>query len=164
MKINFWNGTYVPKSPSNIMVFGSNPQGYHGKGGALFARNHFGAIYGQGRGLQGNSYGLVTKNLRPRFTEPSTGIYYHSIGERSVSLDFIKLNVNELYECARNNPALNFFITYKLNARANLNGYSTGEIIKCFIRDSEDDIPQNIIFHESTKPLFDIIYDQKVTS
>jgi hypothetical protein len=49
-----------------IFVFGSNEAGRHGKGAALFAREQRGAIYGQGEGLQGKSYGIPTKdgNLR----------------------------------------------------------------------------------------------------
>lgn len=50
-----------------VFVFGSNLAGRHGKGAALYARKHHGAIYGQGEGLQGNSYAIPTKdaNLRP---------------------------------------------------------------------------------------------------
>lgn len=45
-----------------IFVFGSNLAGRHGKGAALFAKKNHGAIQGQGRGLQGNSYGIPTKD------------------------------------------------------------------------------------------------------
>lgn len=45
-----------------IFVFGSNLAGRHGKGAALYARLHHGAIYGQGSGLQGNSYAIPTKD------------------------------------------------------------------------------------------------------
>jgi hypothetical protein len=44
-----------------IFVFGSNLAGRHGKGAALHAKEKHGAIYGQGVGLQGNSYGIPTK-------------------------------------------------------------------------------------------------------
>lgn len=47
---------------TDVFVFGSNLAGRHGKGAALFARQHHGAIYGQGEGLQGNSYAIPTKN------------------------------------------------------------------------------------------------------
>jgi hypothetical protein len=55
-------------SKREIFVFGSNEAGRHGKGAALFAKQRHGAIYGQGRGLQGNSYAIPTKdyNLRTR--------------------------------------------------------------------------------------------------
>lgn len=46
---------------SRIFVFGSNMKGRHGKGAALRAAQHYGAIYGRGFGLQGQSYALPTK-------------------------------------------------------------------------------------------------------
>ena len=45
-----------------IFVFGSNLFGKHGKGAALEAARRHGAIYGQGVGLQGNSYAIPTKD------------------------------------------------------------------------------------------------------
>lgn len=45
-----------------IFVFGSNLAGRHGKGAALFAVQNHGAIYWQGFGLQGDSYGIPTKD------------------------------------------------------------------------------------------------------
>lgn len=47
----------------NIFVFGSNSEGRHGRGSAYTARTKHGAIYGQARGLQGDSYAIVTKDL-----------------------------------------------------------------------------------------------------
>lgn len=47
--------------PVEIFVFGSNLQGIHGKGAALDAVKHHGAIRGIGRGRQGNSYAIPTK-------------------------------------------------------------------------------------------------------
>ena len=51
---------------TTIFVFGSNLAGRHGKGAALYARQHHGAIDGQGIGLQGNSYAIPTKDARLR--------------------------------------------------------------------------------------------------
>jgi hypothetical protein len=45
-----------------IFVFGSNTAGIHGAGAARFAVKNHGAIYGQGFGLQGNSYAIPTKD------------------------------------------------------------------------------------------------------
>ena len=45
-----------------IFVFGSNLAGRHGKGAALYARQHHGAIYGQGIGRQNNSFAIPTKD------------------------------------------------------------------------------------------------------
>lgn len=47
---------------ADVFVFGSNLAGRHGKGAALHARKHFGAIYGKGVGRQGNSYAIPTKD------------------------------------------------------------------------------------------------------
>jgi hypothetical protein len=45
-----------------IFVFGSNLSGIHGGGAAHFAHKHRGALWGQGVGLQGQSYALPTKD------------------------------------------------------------------------------------------------------
>lgn len=49
---------------SEIFVFGSNLAGRHGRGAALHAKQFFGAVYGQGHGLQGRSYAIPTKDAR----------------------------------------------------------------------------------------------------
>lgn len=46
--------------PDEVFVFGSNLAGSHGGGAAYVARRKFGAIMGQGVGLQGQSYGIPT--------------------------------------------------------------------------------------------------------
>lgn len=46
----------------SVFVFGSNLAGRHGKGAALYARKHKGAIYGQGFGRQGMSFAIPTKD------------------------------------------------------------------------------------------------------
>jgi hypothetical protein len=46
--------------PNEIFVFGSNLRGMHGGGAAYIAYRKFGAIMGQGVGLQGRSYGIPT--------------------------------------------------------------------------------------------------------
>jgi hypothetical protein len=46
--------------PNEIFVFGSNLAGAHGGGAARLAYNRFGAIWGHGVGLQGQSYAIPT--------------------------------------------------------------------------------------------------------
>ena len=46
--------------PNHILVFGSNLQGYHGGGAARLAMNQWGAVWGQGTGLQGQTYAIPT--------------------------------------------------------------------------------------------------------
>lgn len=47
-----------------IFTFGSNLAGHHGAGAALTAYRLHGAIYGQGVGPMGNSYGIPTKDAQ----------------------------------------------------------------------------------------------------
>jgi len=46
--------------PKEIFVFGSNLAGMHGGGAAAVAMQKFGAVWGQGVGLQGQSYAIPT--------------------------------------------------------------------------------------------------------
>lgn len=78
-----------------IFVFGSNLAGRHGKGAALYARQHHGAIYGQGEGLQGDSYAIPTKD--------------RNLGTRSLSA--IDSSVRIFLDFARSRPDLTFRLT-----------------------------------------------------
>ena len=60
-----YNREYTPNritalKPNEIFVFGSNLAGAHGGGAARLAYNSFGAVWGQGVGLQGQSYAIPT--------------------------------------------------------------------------------------------------------
>lgn len=77
---------------NEIFVFGSNDQGNHAGGAARFAVDEFGAIWGQARGLQGQSYANIT------------------IGE-GVSVETIGQEVQDLFAFARGNPELTFLMT-----------------------------------------------------
>lgn len=60
-----YNREYTPEritdlNPNEIFVFGSNLAGAHGGGAARIAYDRFGAIWGQGVGLQGQSYAIPT--------------------------------------------------------------------------------------------------------
>ena len=81
----------------NIFVFGSNRQGRHGKGAALFARQHHGAIYGQAEGLQGSSYAIITKELRPNFPP--------------VTLPEVERGVRSFLQFAASNPHYTFDVS-----------------------------------------------------
>ncbi|MBQ7710978.1 MAG: hypothetical protein IJT39_04025 [Bacteroidales bacterium] len=59
---------------NEIFVFGSNLAGSHGGGAAWLAYERFGAVWGQGVGLQGQSYGIPTmqggvETIRPYVDE-----------------------------------------------------------------------------------------------
>lgn len=47
-------------APGEVFVFGSNLAGMHGGGAARVAMQHFGAVWGKGVGLQGQSYAIPT--------------------------------------------------------------------------------------------------------
>jgi len=117
---------------NQIFVFGSNTEGRHGKGAALIARNKFGAVYGQAKGIQGQSYAIVTKDLTKN-THPS------------ISNDEIVEQIKVLYQFAMLNIDKEFLIAYSGNS-INLNGYSAKEMANMF---NCSTIPSNIIFEEN---------------
>jgi hypothetical protein len=131
--VSSYTGNITPEE-NTIFVFGSNPEGRHGAGAAKIAREQFGAIYGQGEGLQGNSYALPTKDLRVK----------ENRGLRSIPEDTIINSIRKLYEAARQNPDKQFKIAYRNTDSASLNGYTGLEMIDMFIK--AGDIPSNIIF------------------
>ena len=45
---------------NEIFVFGSNLAGAHGGGAARFAYERFGAVWGEGMGLHGQTYAIPT--------------------------------------------------------------------------------------------------------
>jgi len=153
----FWSGNEIKELKQNeVFIMGTNPTGIHGSGAAK-AGLKFGAKYGVGRGLVGQTYGLITKNLdgKAGYIEKATGIKYELEGFRSVSPEMIKNNIRELYDCARQNSDKNFLVTYKYDVWTNgtpkksLNGYTSQEMLELFIL--EQDIPDNIVFHDSYK-------------
>jgi hypothetical protein len=80
----------------NIFVFGSNLAGRHGKGAALTAYRNHGAIYGQGTGLQGNSYAIPTKDEQ-LISLPLNKIQRHV----EVFIRFAKLNPDMTFQVTR---------------------------------------------------------------
>lgn len=103
-----------------IFVFGSNKAGRHGKGAAKTALEHYGAIWGQGEGLQGSSYGIPTKDEKIK-TLPLTEIAKHVI----IFLNF-----------ADDNPKMKFFMTA---IGCGLAGYTPAHIAPMF-----RSIPDNV--------------------
>jgi hypothetical protein len=155
----YYEGDITPDS-NTIFVFGSNPEGRHGAGAAKIARNQFGAIYGQGEGLQGNSYALPTKDLRIKENK----------GFKSISEKQIIENVQRLYETAFKNPSKLFKIAYRNTSEISLNGYTGFEMMDMF--NNAGEIPGNIIFSKewvdsgriSTPEIFIPSGVEKVTS
>ena len=88
-------GRFTPEmirelAPNEIFVFGSNLGGFHGGGAARAAMNLFGAVWGQGVGLQGQSYAIPTMQ-----------------GD----VETIKPYVDEFIRFAQSRPDLYFYVT-----------------------------------------------------
>lgn len=98
----------------NIFVFGSNLAGRHGAGAAKAARQHHGAIYGQGVGLQGNSYAIPTKDEHIK----------------TLPLDRIRPYVDEFIVFAGMHPTWTFEVTA---IGCGLAGYTPYDIAPLFL-------------------------------
>lgn len=114
-------------NPSEIFVFGSNESGRHGKGAAKTAMK-WGAIYGQGSGIQGSTYGIPTKAKDVRITLP---------------LDRIDFYVHKFIIFAQKQPDLTFLVT---EIGCGLAGYKPKDIAPLF-RDAVN--MENIYLPES---------------
>lgn len=93
---------------NEIFVFGSNLAGHHAGGAARVALNRFGAILGQGVGLQGNSYAIPTMQG---------------------GIETIKPYVDEFIEFAKSHPELTFYVT---KIGCGIAGFSFEEIAPMF--------------------------------
>src|SRR5438046_1762497 len=110
----------------NVFVFGSNLAGRHGRGAALEALRHYGAIYGivEGIGKEGplgSSYALPTRdgNLR------------------TLSLKEIQKHIDKFLVFAREHPDLTFNVT---RVGCGLAGLKDKQVAPMF-----KDIPKNCI-------------------
>ena len=94
--------------PNEIFVFGSNLRGMHGGGAAYVAYRKFGAIMGQGVGLQGQSYGIPTMQG---------------------GVETIRPYVDEFILFAKEHPTLTFLVT---RIGCGIAGFSDEEIAPLF--------------------------------
>lgn len=90
-----YNREYTPDritelKQNEIFVFGSNLAGAHGGGAARLAYERFGAVWGQGVGLQGQSYAIPTMQG---------------------GVETIKPYVDEFIRIAKTRPDLKFYVT-----------------------------------------------------
>lgn len=106
---------------NEIFVFGSNESGIHGAGAAKFALDNYGAIWGQGYGLQGISYAIPTKDKYIR----------------TLPLSDIVVYVEEFIEDAKAHQELQFIVT---PIGCGLAGYKPSDITPMF-----SDVPENVI-------------------
>ena len=107
-----------------VCVFGSNLEGLHGGGAALLAYERFGAIWGQGTGLQGKSYGIPTMHG---------------------GVDVIAPYVDDFIAFAREHRELRFLVT---EIGCGIAGFTVGEMAPLF-KDAMDEeniyLPQRFI-------------------
>jgi hypothetical protein len=94
--------------PNEVFVFGSNFQGRHMGGAARAAKEKFGAVWGIGEGLQGQSYAIPTME----------------------GLNNIKPAVERFTSFARQHQELKFFVTA---IGCGIAGYQVEEIAPLFI-------------------------------
>lgn len=142
----FYKGFIRPEE-NIIFVFGSNPEGRHGLGTAKIAREQFGAIYGQGEGLQGNSYALPTKDLRIKKNNAL----------RSITPQQIQKSIEKLISVANAHPEKLFCVAYTNTSKPSLNGYTGQEMADMFIAAFNSvgmPVNQNIVFSENWKDYF----------
>lgn len=110
--------------PKDIFVFGSNLAGAHGGGAAKLAHQNFGAIMGQGVGLQGNSYGIPTMQG---------------------GIETIKPYVDQFIEFAKSHPELTFYVT---KIGCGIAGFKENEIAPLFkeaVRISNIRLPEDFV-------------------
>lgn len=117
-------------SAEPIFVFGSNLAGRHGKGAALWARRHRGAIYGHGVGPQGNAYAIPTKDRRLRV----------------LPLEAIRDHVQDFLAYASLRPDLRFEVT---PIGCGLAGYRPDQIAPMFAG-----APANVIVPETFRAVW----------
>ena len=96
--------------PNEIFVFGSNLKGMHGGGAAYIAYRKFGAIMGQGVGLQGQSYGIPTMQG---------------------GVETIRPYVDEFIQFAKDHPDLTFLVT---RIGCGIAGFTDDEISPLFVK------------------------------
>jgi len=95
-------------APNEVFVFGSNLEGQHTGGAARTAVIRFGAVMGQGVGLQGQSYAIPTMQG---------------------GVDTIKPYVDEFIEFAKAHPDLKFLVT---RIGCGIAGFSDSDIAPLF--------------------------------
>lgn len=96
-----------------IFVFGSNLAGMHGGGAARLAMQRFGAVWGQGVGLQGHSYAIPTMQG---------------------GVETIRPYVDEFTAFARQHPQLKFLVT---EIGCGIAGFSVEQIAPLFAQAKE---------------------------
>lgn len=123
-----YKGLIEKLEPNQVFVFGSNTEGHHGAGTALLCL----AKYGQASGLQGQSYGLITTDLRT-YKFPSR------------SPEEVLAEIKKFYNFAKQNPDKEFLVAYTADGY-NRCGYTSKQLANLF---SAVEIPENVVFNDT---------------
>lgn len=105
--------------PGEIFVFGSNASGHHGAGAAAQAQRDFGAIWGEGHGLHGQSYAIDTMS----------------------GLGVLSDEIATFVDFAESRPDLTFLVT---EIGCGIAGYAPADVAPLFSR-----VPLNLRLPES---------------
>ena len=116
--------------PNQIFVFGSNANGYHAGGAARQAVEYFGACWGIPKGIQGQSYAIVTLDSNMQ----------------KVALSYILEQLVELSAYAAKHSDKEFLMTL---IGCGIAGFSVEEISKLF---RLIEWPPNVVLPEEFKP------------
>lgn len=124
-----YNREYTPEiisklNENEIFVFGSNLGGFHAGGAARAAHMRFGAVWGQGVGLQGQSYAIPTMHG---------------------GVEVIKPYVDEFISFAQSHPDLKFLVT---RIGCGIAGFTASQIAPLFADAMEIDniiLPQDFV-------------------
>jgi hypothetical protein len=108
-----YNREYTPDfirslKDNEVFVFGSNLRGMHAGGAARVAVDKFGAVWGQGVGMQGQCYAIPTMQG---------------------GVETIKPYVDEFIDYASQHPELKFFVT---RIACGIAGFTPQEIAPLF--------------------------------
>lgn len=113
------------------------------------ARLQFGAIYGQGEGLQGNAYALPTTELRYQNQTDASDPRVTNYARQSLPFDTIVENIKRMYKCAEEHPDKKFKVAYRNQPdEVTLCGYAGKDLMGMFREACDGDYPDNIYFSE----------------
>ena len=111
--------------PGEVFVFGSNANGAHGAGAARTAYEKFGAVWGEGHGLHGQSYAIDTMS----------------------GMAVLQDEVRGFLEFSRGNPDLTFLVT---KVGCGIAGYTPEEIAPLFTGR-----PANVVLPDAFRAVLD---------
>lgn len=124
------SGRITNLASNEIFVFGSNLQGMHGGGAARMAYESFGAVWGQGVGLYGQSYAIPTMQG---------------------GVETIRPYVDNFMIFAQRHSELDFLVT---EIGCGIAGFSVSEMAPLFFKAIDNDI-RNVYLPESFYEVYD---------